>query len=146
MPIFLECDCGHQMARPADAHRTHGTRCEECGAPMVRKVKALAVKAPAKAMIVRKTRSDKGGKHKPRVKPCPAAPGCPQTPDCGGCAFEPVVPRPPHPMMAMQEGQTAQEVMGPAITEDEGPRLCDLYPVDNDLDDPDSPRHMGAVT
>lgn len=119
MSVHLICPNGHRFTRPTVSFRRDGARCPKCEAVTWQREK---------------------------VKACPAAPGCPQTPECTGCAYD--APKPPHPMMAMQEGQTAQgltEAEEHLLDAEESPRLCDIYPVDPDLDDPDSPKHQGAI-
>jgi hypothetical protein len=175
MSVHLICPNGHRFTRPTVSFRRDGARCPKC---------------------------EEVTWQREKVKVCPAAPGCPQTPECTGCAYD--APKTPHPMMAMQEVQTAQEVMGnvsealaetleaqldpeedaqaiaaleaqghphhcacrqvwgdgececpqdQASTEaeehlldaEESPLLRDIYPVDPDLDDPDSPKHQGAI-
>lgn len=134
MPVNLICPNGHRFTRPTTAHRKDGSRCPKCNAITFEKV--LKVKA-AKASpgTPRCTRNDKGGKHKPRVKaaPCPASTGCPQVPECIGCAYE------PKPRSTTE----AEELL---LDAEETPSLRELFgPLDAELDDPDSPRHLGAV-
>lgn len=61
MPVTLICSCGHRFDMPTARFQRDGARCPKCGAIVLTRVKP---------------------------KPCPAAPGCPQVPDCGGCAYD----------------------------------------------------------
>jgi hypothetical protein len=130
MPVILECECGHHTVRPNHTNSIRRSKCVKCGSDVLHRVKA---QKPSKveSTTPRRIRSDKGGKHRTRVKACPAATGCPQIPDCGGCAYAPVMPfaglghtvKAPHPMMAMQEGQTVAEAKA-----DHVPRPVKLVP------------------
>jgi len=116
MPVMLECECGHRTFRPNHTNSIRRSKCARCGSAVLHRVKPEKP-AKVKSSIPRRTSSDKAGKQQPLVKACPAATGCPQVPDCGGCAYAPVTPfaglghtvKAPHPMMAMQEGETVAE-------------------------------------
>jgi len=116
MPVILECECGHRTYRPNHTNSIMRSKCARCGSAVLHRVKAQKA-TKVKSAAPAKPSSDKGVKQRPRVKACPAATGCPQVPDCGGCAYAPVTPfaglghtvKTLHPMMAMQEGETVAE-------------------------------------